>query len=354
VHLLTDMGVPAHVHLDPHISDASTVGDDSFEEFMWQKYVSDGNLAGRVAFESDFPVSDLIPADYKNFYDGGYYEEPLLFRIFYSLANESTAFDSDDADGTTDNGVRRGLSIPISNSDINKVFAFRAGYKDELLQGGYQLAQSRNKFTLLNSTVHSLKNEYPPYEGISLEFSNSTEMHYLSEFSKTDIGDTDVFLIARALVPSTIEHVGALYNLFWTETHPSIGADKPDIIFNNGGHRLHITRPDPLEVELDISPYGWVNTEVEIYAWLDVAFADSRMKVYFDRLWLPFEKLSEMRPLLSSFKLVDVSNVIWRILDNTSLMPEISFTLNLCIDRARDGHYSPTESLCNGILISID
>jgi len=348
-HLIADMAPPAHVHLDVHISDETRFGDDSFEEYLEVQFRENGT--NRSEFESDFPRSGMFHVDYNNLSDGGYAQESLLYRIFLSMANIAQEYDSDDANGRSDHGSRRGMSVSVSHGALDGVWILRSGYPDEILPEGYRLASSRGKFVLLNSTMETLGSADPPYEAIKLEFTDGSETHALSEFTNTDIGDHDAAALASALIPAAIEHTAALYQLFWAETHSSFSGILPVLFLNNGVHRLHIARPGPLEVNVGIDAGDWLDQPVEVYGWLEVSLADDTLKFYFDGRWLPFDDYNDMRHMLHSWRLVDIRDSTWRILDDTSSLPDIKFTINLCIDRDNNGLYTPDQSICDGIFV---
>jgi len=354
VHLLTDMATPAHVHLDVHISGASKTGDDSLEEYTAALYVSPGLSAGRAAFESDFPVSGLLPSAYRNLPEGGQPGEPFLFRLFYDMAKTAEGFDSDDADGSFDRGSRRGKSVVMLNNDLLEAVLLCSGREFPLPLWAYQLSPSRNKFVLPDS-VFNLLIDTGRCEGIRLNFPHASVVYTLSNFTSTDIGDSDTFRISNSLIPRALENIAGLYRLFWDETHPSMLYDEsPLISFQNGAGFLQIYRPEPLEVELDIAPNGWNATEVEAYLWVEFPVDGENKRFYFDGQWNPFTVPSEIRPGAGPVRLGKIEDASLRILDETSLMPEISFRLNLCVDRVLDSHYSPSESVCSSIAIRLN
>ena len=89
-HLLTDMSVPAHVHLDVHIGDPIS-GDDSYEDYMTE-------------------YNDDVPNDYnyKQWTSSGSaaVSASSLYDLFYGLAEIADNFDSDDYPGEVDGGQR--------------------------------------------------------------------------------------------------------------------------------------------------------------------------------------------------------------------------------------------------------
>lgn len=352
IHLIGDMATPAHVHLDPHISDAAVTGDDSFEEYLDVRYGND--LAGLMEFERDFPLFGLIPVGYDDLPDEGYPEGPLLYRVFFSMAHTSKGYDSDDADGRVDEGIRRGMSIKPSKdiSGLKYVMILRPGYPGEMLLKGYQLSPARGKFILYNSVLQQLINAVPPYEEISLGFPDGSVVHQLAEFNNSDIGDSDASEIAGILIPSAIKHTAAVYQLFWRETHPTLNDDIPVVTLNGGEQRLYVTKPEPVDIVIDIASMEWSGTDVEVYAWLDASLNGERVRLYFlDGVWHPFNGYQEMRPAIPLYRLYDISGFTWNLLEDTSMLPGVAFNINLCLDRCIDGLYTPAESVCEGVYI---
>lgn len=353
VHLLTDMATPAHVHLDVHIADTSKTGDDSLEEYTASRYVFPGLPAGLTAFETDFPLGDLASTDLTDLTDGGYPGEPLLFRLFYSMAETAGGFDSDDADGSLDKGRRRGKSIPVSHTDLTGTVLYGPACEFPLPTKVFQMSPSRDKFVIPDRVFNAIT-DIGLFEGIRLDFSEATEVHPLSEFSRTDIGDSDISRISNSLIPPALEHISALYRLFWEDTHPAMRYDEvPLISFQNGAKVLRINRPAPLEVELDITPRSWNKIEVEAYLWVEFTVEGVNYQSYFDGQWETFAAPSELRPVGQSFSLIPAEGSLLRLLDDTTLLPEITLRLNLCADSALDGRYSPAESVCSSIEIQI-
>jgi len=351
-HLLEDMATPAHVHLDAHIGDASPTGDDSFEEYTAVKYVYPDIFEGLAAFERDFPPAGLSPVDYTALSDGGFVE-PTLFKLFLSMARISDGYDSDDADGKTDAGVRRGVSVKVSGTDLREVLLLRSGYPEEPLAAGYGTSPARSKFILLDSTIGALKSANPPYDGVRLVFSEASEVHSLAEFTRTDIGDEDLEPLRTVLLPSAADHVAALYKLFWEETHTLPGDSGPEIALNHGTHRLQIKKPSPIDLTIEVAGKGSAGLQSEIYVWADVPGEGSTLKFYFDGQWKPFTDFSDMKPAFSPFVVADVQDAVWRIIDDTRAFPEGNFSVNVCIDLNPDGRYTPAESVCDGVLISV-
>lgn len=352
-HLLGDMATPAHVHLDPHISDADSTGDDSFEEYTAWQYILGIPPEQQIAnFEVVFPHDSLVPVQVEDLSDGGYPEEPPLYRLFYSMAEMSSNYDSDDADGKTDCGVRRGVSVKMTHNDLEAVYAIGEDFSVGRIYEGYRLSPERSKFILLNSTLKDIETELPSFYAVGLVFDDGLELHLLSEFDKTDIGDDDLSPIADTLLAAAIEHTAALYRMFWTETHPSLGGRLPEIVLNHGNHILAVARPAPLDVPLDIIPKDWEGVKVEVYAWIELTTDGNRTMAYYDGTWKPFDNLDGMRPIASSYGLPAINGGTWRILDSTSSLTDMRLSLNICIDRKNDDRLTPSESVCDGIVVS--
>jgi hypothetical protein len=86
VHLLEDMGVPAHVHNDPHPSIGDWVDDDDFEDYVLTKMNEDNR-----EWQAD-PPKNLV------FYNPNW----VLRDFFEHFATITQLYDSDDVDGLGD------------------------------------------------------------------------------------------------------------------------------------------------------------------------------------------------------------------------------------------------------------
>lgn len=352
-HLLADMATPAHVHLDPHVSDADSTGDDSFEEYTAWRYISGVTPEEQTAnFETVFPRNNFLPVPYETLPDGGHPEEPSLFRLFYSMAEMSSDYDSDDADGKTDMGIRRGMSVRITHDNLEAAYAISEDFSVQQLSAGYRLSPERSKFILLSSAMETIRSKLPSFYAIGLVFADGLELHFLSEFDKTDIGDEDLSPLAQVLLPAAIEHTAALYRMFWTQTHPSLEEGLPDIVLNRGDHVLTIERPAALDVPLDVAPKGWEGVGVEVYAWAELT-SDGEAVFFHDGTWSPLGGLEGMLPVIPYYRLTGANAGTWHVMDTTSSMSGVRFRLNVCIDRKNDGHLTPSESVCDGIVVSI-
>jgi len=355
VHLLTDMASPAHVHLDPHISASSRTGDDSIEEFTAFRYLLPDPVSGRATFESDFPLGGLQPVDYKSLPDGGHPEEPFLYRIFYAQAAAAADYDSDDVDGDLDNGNRRGRSVLLSHNGTFDVVAFGPGFEAPLPSEFYRTAPSRRLFILPEYLFDDIGEESLSF-GVRLSFTDGVEQHLISEFVRTDIGDEEARMVALNLFPSLLERISGLYRLFWEETHQEISGEEVPVLACGGGEtELIVRKPAPLGVKVDIDPAGWDDAEVEAFVWADFPGESGTARLFFDgSTWRPFDGLSDISPLGISFRLFPLEAAQWTILPDTASLPELRFTLNLCIDKFTDLRYSPKSSVCCGIRIRIE
>lgn len=352
VHLLEDMATPSHVHLDPHIDDSTIYGDDSFEEYLNLNYSDDED--GIVRFRKDFSFFNLLPINYKILPDGGYSEEPPLFNIFYSMANISKSFDSDDADGSIDRGIRRGKSIiPVRNiSTLKYAWAIKSNSFEKKILLNYGISKKRNKFILSNFSIKSISEVSNPFDSIKLDFVDGSEIYSLRDFVMTDIDDKNITDTSRILIPSAIKHTAMIYKLFWNDTHPTFIKSIPLLELNEGKQFMPITK-GPIDIKIYVDPKDWLQNNVEVFAWVDAFFGGDRVTLYFfNNTWHPFYKHYEMRPAISDFRLHDI-DLIWRLLYDSSLLSGLVFNLNLCIDRFIDGFYTPAESICDGVSIKI-
>lgn len=141
-HLLEDMATPAHVHLDLHLPEENpVVGDDSYEVYVRNKYNAhkdfklEDRQQGREDFESDFPAADISPVDASTLSEfdpphGVTVGEPMLFRLFNSMATKAAEWDSDDGVGTGGHGIGGGSLVywdweelwnEISDEDCDRI-----------------------------------------------------------------------------------------------------------------------------------------------------------------------------------------------------------------------------------------
>lgn len=351
-HLLADLATPAHVHLDPHISDYDNTGDDSFEEFTAARYVRPGMDEGLELLRTDFPAASVAVPDVMDLPDGGYPGEPPLFRLFLSMASAAVQYDSDDADGMTDRGVRRGVSVPYVYDRFLSAGAYGSGVESPI-PPVYQLSAARKKFILPYSEFSVFAGN-TSVEGILLHFEEGSEMHPLTAFSRTDMGDRDLEAIAGVLLPAAVIQTASLYRLFWADVHPSVILDEaPEVLLNSGRARLEITPPGPLEISLDLAPRGWAGIETEVYIWASIPHASGTDRFYYDGTWQPLEMFFEMKPLALSYRLDNLHNIIWRVLEDSSALAGMMLTFTVCVDRALDGLYSPAESICGALPVSV-
>jgi len=353
IHLVVDMATPAHVHLDPHIGDSTSTGDDSLEEYL--DFLYGDNIAGIERFRRDFPINKLGEFDHKKF-DASYTLESPLYKIFYLMAATSKAFDSDDADGQNDRGGRRGRSInAVKNiSNLQYVWTIRDNSLKKSFLSDYQISKARNKIILKNFLLSRLDKTY---DSIRIDFSDGYEIYNLREFKKTDIGDKDLQEISSTLIPAAILSSAEIYRLFWLITHPTLSKDDSVmIVLNKSEEKIYISRPEPIKIAIDISSRGWNGIDTEVYAWLDAIVKGDKVMLYFNNgSWVPFKDYQDMRPAIALFKLHDVHGFIWTVVEETfSISDDVLFNINLCIDRKIDGIYTPSESICNGIPLKIN
>lgn len=352
-HLLTDMATPAHVHLDPHVSAKHSTGDDSFEEFTAARYVRLGMDEGLEVLRTDFPPSSVAAPDVMDLPDGGYPEEPPLFRLFLSMASASAQYDSDDADGFIDKGSRRGISASYEFKKFLSAAIYGAGQEYQIPPFFYQLSSARRKF-ILPSAEMAILSRTPSVEGIRLFFEEGTEQHPLAAFSGSDMGDYDLGALAGALLPAAAAHTASLYRIFWADVHPSVSlAEAPGILLNSGITRLDLISPQPLEIRLDLVPGGWTGIETEVYIWASFPGLSAAERFYYDGTWKPSEVFSDMKPFALSYRLDNLHNIMWKVLEDSSALAGRMLTLTVCVDRALDGLYSPAESICGALPVRV-
>jgi len=209
VHLLTDVGVPAHVHRDIHAPLFG--GSDSFEGFL-------------VNHLNDYSLDNFTGLEIK------YNEGDIPYLLFINLAEKADDFDSDGSgwDEDDDNGGGDG-KIECGE-----------GYSYDLSGGSfYELGQC----WYLNNT--------PAYPGSLPEY--------------------NLQLIADILLPSTYEYVAGLYEMFWHDTHPftisnfnvnpSSGTQGTIFTFSLTYTSSKNVPPDSVKVYIDGTPHTMSSTD---------------------------------------------------------------------------------------------
>ena len=174
-HLLSDLGVPAHVQLRPH--DPLISSKDLYEGFVTAKIVKkySGNLfRGREYLVDCLPN---IPCDFD--WRQIHPSSPKLFKLFWYTAQKTEYF------AGANREKREGQPISFGND----IYAF------------------------LNGTTHQFLPNL--WSGEAFPFGDPG----LLLVSNKRVVDTRLQLMANALVPHTLKAVAGLYRLFWEETH---------------------------------------------------------------------------------------------------------------------------------------
>ncbi len=276
-HLLMDMSVPAHTLLDPHLD------PDQYETFTGVSYKD----VDSSSVNTDIPSSGQL-TEYNHF-TLAWYDETLT-KLFYTLAEISNDFDSDDKDGNSvdDGGGKYRSAKNTLNS--SKVF-LRAEYWGssskirDMIQGQdydiftgcsgvseYSIYYYRSFYDEINGTVNSVKVFYT-------DSSDETFPSAFLERLQQNIPDSILECIHQPeLQTRAIGYVAALYQLFWDETHPDTLASlsspgvQPSSGDTNTNFQFSVTFTDPendppdtnsVKLVLDSTEYIMTTTDTD-------------------------------------------------------------------------------------------
>lgn len=165
-HLLEDMGVPAHVHLDPHLNIdiggcSNILDDDQYEDYMCSHYstytlsflnLQVGDITNYSALNMSAPYNNSW-AIYQN--DS---RSTNLFKLFLDMAEFTDQYESDDSSGedpSHQNGHADTLFGDVSDAEL----AIHAGAimpkVIKQVAGLYQLFWDATRFEPNNSSVQA-------------------------------------------------------------------------------------------------------------------------------------------------------------------------------------------------------
>lgn len=269
VHLLGDMAVPEHVHLDQHPGDAvdifasiATDYDDysNYEEYT-KIYYRKNIASGAIKDINLLPLS--VPLSYapESF-------DPGLVKLFYNMAQYTQHFDSSDVNGNNSgyggSSINMGVDVTTyGNGHMNQDYdaiAYLANndridpgttptiiwqkcnflclsYYDyqtlyegpsidsnnyfELSRGYGQIGYSRKLWFAQNGTTDRLKVTYI-YKGVSKTdyITNPKDVDLIFTDPYTNVPDRYISQQMDVLFPENIRYTAALYKLFWGTTHP--------------------------------------------------------------------------------------------------------------------------------------
>ncbi len=221
-HLLTDMSVPAHTHLDPHA--AVSTDDEQFEKIVAGSYKKITAASANASIPTTFSLE--VPAGYPATYD------PDLSRLFYNLAKTAQQYDSDGSDGTSiefgggkyryaRNELTAGKTVArveYWNSDLgvpsDKRRDLVAGtdYAIETT-GEYRIYYYKSFYDDINSTSRLVR----------VYYTDDTDDSFLNlDETSGDVFDEPLENIHQPnLEARAIGYTAALYQLFWSRTHTS-------------------------------------------------------------------------------------------------------------------------------------
>lgn len=176
-HLLSDLGVPAHVHLTPH--DPIIGEKDLYEDFVSATVVRKiAERSSLVSPEYRFECFPNLPCEFD--WTQIYPSPTNLFKLFWYTAQKTQYWAS--------KSKKREDLVSIGNNSYKKLDGFSEAFNPSLWQG-----------------------EASP-------ISNPQEL-----VGKKKTVNAKLEAMADALVPHALKAVAGLYRLFWLETHPPIG-----------------------------------------------------------------------------------------------------------------------------------
>jgi len=227
-HLLMDMSVPAHSLLDTHWPD-----DDQYEKFT----KTGSNYKNIISSSSNTAIPIISGLPNYPYYTPGSYNNSLT-KLFYSLAEKSDDFDSDDETGEGADYGRGKYTLAKNTLNSSKTFT-RAEYWGVLSkirtltdyndydifsgcsgESEYSIYYYESFYNEINNTANRVKIFYT--DGTEESFWN------LDEFS--DVPNTVLKCIYQPqLQARAVGYVAALYQLFWDSVeHPDTAAPTPD------------------------------------------------------------------------------------------------------------------------------
>ena len=272
-HLLADLGVPEHVHNDPHFDGWLYLTPNDFSNYEDYTKLSYRDYPGSGAPKD----IDTLPLTFPSYGDRPLSYDTELAKLFFNQAEYTQHFDSSDFNGdnqgyggstvgfpglSAQNGTSRKIHDAIFNPGFqncspasarvpvdsyngsagmdrgtsptiwwqklgltgyyNYMQLFEgpesnATYYVDLARGQGQVALSNPLYSALGLTGQ-----------IAISFSyrgaqcSDTVFNFTNLWSPyTDVPDKNVKLQADVLLPENIRYVAALYQLFWKETHPA-------------------------------------------------------------------------------------------------------------------------------------
>ncbi|HWB06114.1 MAG TPA: hypothetical protein VG796_24040 [Verrucomicrobiales bacterium] len=274
-HLLADMSVPAHAHLDEHA--AISLDDEQFEKIVAGSYKDVTAASPNAQIPVSFPFS--VPEGYPAGYD------PTLSKLFYNLAKTSKQYDSDGSNGTSAefgmgkyrsarNELEEGKvvarveywdSIAGVPSEKRRDMVQKVDYDIQTI-GEYRIYYYESFYNDINSTSRLVRVFYT--DGSDESFFNLDE-------TAGDVFDEPLENIYKpTLVANAIGYTAALYQLFWERTHTGV---PPDPGFNITAVRRITTPAGPateftffgksgasyrVERSTSLAPLSWIDTGV--------------------------------------------------------------------------------------------
>lgn len=277
IHLLGDMGVPEHVHNDPHpggtnnpIGEVFTDKDDysNYEEYTgiyYRNYIGSGSLMNIDSLPLNLPSSYVSAGD------------TSLSKLFYNMAQYTQHYDGSDNNGNNKEYGGGTINMGISPDNGTKNQAYQAvaylnegndkidpntsisifwrqynlfctsytstqiyegpynnsTYYVDISRGHGQIAFSDGLWNEMNNTCDTLS-VYYTYEGQNKQdiISNPKDnFNYCGSSNYSNYcGVPDYYIEDQvsSIFPENIRYVAALYQLFWEKTHGTINGTITD------------------------------------------------------------------------------------------------------------------------------
>lgn len=253
-HLLGDMAVPDHVHLDPHPGNEGSICTNLDDYSNYEEYTA---VAYRNYSGSGSPkVIEDLPLATPSFTTTSY--EPLLVRLFYNQAQLTQHFDSARVDGS--NSAASVMGVTADGGSRNQSYS-GVGYLDRapgqdrmdldytpiiiwcdmgiigctwrsLGEGGsagnyYDLARAYGQIAPSPGLWSEIDNTLD-YLRITYRYNGAVKTDDIVNFrdSTTYYTVPDRFMLSGPqsqmdrLFPENIRYIAGLYQLFWDKTHP--------------------------------------------------------------------------------------------------------------------------------------
>jgi len=289
-HLLGDMGVPEHVHLDPHPGNEGSICTDLDDYSNYEEYTA---AAYRNYSGSGSPkvIENLLLAT-PSFTTSSY--EPLLVRLFYNQAQFTQHSDSANVNGS--NSGASAMGVTADGGSKNQSYS-AVGYLDwapdqdrmdldytptitwcdigitgctwrSLSEGGssgnyYDLARAYGQIAPSSGLWSQMNNTFD-YLRITYRYNGVVKTDDIVNFrdSTTYYSVPDRFMLSGPqsqmdrLFPENIRYIAGLYQVFWDTTHPTVTVTATDNTATESGPttgQFKITRTGGIRSALSVN-----------------------------------------------------------------------------------------------------